>query len=585
METPEQLELLSRHLPVLRYDARELFYPTSVEGYVANSALVVGGSEVAAPGSVNPELLDHNVGEGAHLRFVAEADRRSVVSDEAKRLAGKLLGPRLGRVGYFGRTLDALFLLSVVVRPTTPRLTTVAASLKAERHELHRQATCYGRVVEVGDWLVLHYAYFYVMNDWRSGYRGVNDHEADWEQAWIFCDPADGAPVWVVASSHENRGADLRRHWDDTELVRLDDRPVFYVGAGSHALFYRPGDYVSRIDVPALRPLVRVRLWSRAALRIRDEDDPERGPGPALGAPFVDAAPGNGRAIEDWELEPLDEQRTLFGSYRGLWGLDTGDPLNSERAPAGPKFDRSGEIRLSWADPVGFAGLHGTSPPSMADPQISLDNIEAGLDHIESELRHTSRLMSLAARASVGENMTDEAEQLSSLLRQRTELQDLRRRLRRGEVSGQGIRDHLTDPAVPLAPPKESGWILAIWATISVPLVLLSIAAPLLLSNLRAIGPLLALPAAFSVLEQLVRRRFNAALRLSVVYVAIAAFFGFVGVISLSLVAFGTVLAVAAIVLLVGNLGELRAFRRRAEPALADSEPIAYDRDGGEADV
>ncbi|MGI9615999.1 MAG: hypothetical protein ACR2QO_24010 [Acidimicrobiales bacterium] len=566
----ESRELLTRHVPVLRFDQRELFFPTEVDGYVAHSGLIVGDSEVAPPGSVTVAHLGHDLGSNAYLRFVSEDDRRSVVREEARRLAGKFLGPRLGRVGYFGRSLDALFLASVAVRPTTPRRTTVAASLKAERLNLHDEPTCYGRVVDVGDWRVLHYAFFYVMNDWRSGYRGVNDHEGDWEQAWVFCDPEDDLPVWVVASSHENSGADLRRHWDDTELVRDDERPVLFVGAGSHALFFRPGDYVSRIDVPAFRPLLRIRRWIRRALRIGDADD-DRGLGPALGVPFVDAAPGNGRAIASWRLEALDERLPWFGGFSGLWGLDTGDPLNAERAPSGPKFDREGGIRQSWADPVGFVGLHGTSPPSLADPQITLDNIEAGLDHIDDELRHASRLLSLASPsdlvAGTSDDRSEEAERLSSLLRQRTELEDLRRELRHGRVERRGIRDHLGDPATPLEPPKETGWILAIWATISVPLLMLSIAAPLVLSELRALGPLLALAAVLTVLEQLVRRRFNAALRLTVVYLALATFFAFVSVIRVSLVALGAVVAIAAVLLFVVNLGELRAVRRRGEAA------------------
>lgn len=563
MDFDEQLELLRRHAPVLRFDARELFFPTAIEPYVATSALVVDGAELHGPGEAMPEMLSHHLGANAYLRFVSDHDRRSVVKEEAKRLAGKLLGPRLGRVGYFGRILDALFLLSVVIRPTTPRLTTVAASLKAEHHGLHRTPTYYGRAVLVGDWLVLHYSYFYVMNDWRSGYRGVNDHEADWEQAWIFCDPSDHEPVWVVASSHENLGADLRRHWHDTECLRVGEHPVLFVGAGSHALFFRPGDYVSRIDVPALRWLVRVRRWSRRALRIEDD---ERGPGPALGAPFVDSATGDGAEIEDWDLRHLDEQRSCFGGFRGLWGLDTGDPTNGERGPAGPKFHRSGEIARSWADPVGFAGLHGTSPPSLADPQISLDNIEAALSYLDTEIRQSSRLLALGGRVSGDVEMPGESGHLSRLLKQRTELEDLRRRLVRGDLTGRGIRHHLHDPATPLAPPKETGWILAIWATVSVPLVMLSLAAPLLLSEIRVLGPLLAVAATFSLLEQLVRRRFNAALRLAVLYVALAVFFGFVSVITVSLYAFGATLALAAAVLFVGNLGELTAFRRRREP-------------------
>ena len=43
--------------------------------------------------------------------------------------------------------------------------------------------------------------------------------------------------------------------------------------------------------------------------------------------------------------------------YRGLWGLDTGDRLAGERAPAGPKYTRTGTVRQSWNDPLGFVGL------------------------------------------------------------------------------------------------------------------------------------------------------------------------------------------------------------------------------------
>lgn len=575
MDPDQQLELLRRHAPVLRFDDRELFFPTAIDEYVATSALVVDGAEVRGPGEVTPSLLTHHLGADAYLRFVSEEDRHSVVKEEAKRLAGKLLGPRLGRVGYFGRILDALFRLSLLVRPTTPRLTTVAASLKADRRDLHRHPTCYGRAVEVGDWLVLHYAYFYVMNDWRSGYRGVNDHEADWEQAWLFCDPADQRPVWVVASSHENLGSDLRRHWDDAECRRVEERPVLFVGAGSHALFFRPGDYVSRIDIPALRWLLRVRRWARQALGIFEDVD-EPGLGPALGVPFIDAATGDGRRIEEWDLRHLDERQPCFGGFRGLWGLDTRDPINGERGPAGPKFDRDGDIRRSWADPVGFAGLHGTTPPSLVDPQISLDNIDASILQLDAEIRQASRVISLAARATGAPDMPMESEALSHLHKQRTEVQDLRRRIVAGDVPDQGLRDHLRDPAVPLAPPKETGWILAIWATLSVPLVMLLVAAPLLLAETRALGLLFALAAGFSLLEQLVRRRFTAAIRLASLFVVLGAFFGFVSVITVSVYASGAALALAALLLLVGNLGELTAFRRRRDPVDADGE----DRDG-----
>jgi hypothetical protein len=67
--------------------------------------------------------------------------------------------------------------------------------------------------------------FFYPMNDWRSTFGGVNDHEADWEQVTVLLVPlvedaeranrADGSGVlrvgWVAFSSHDETGDDLRR--------------------------------------------------------------------------------------------------------------------------------------------------------------------------------------------------------------------------------------------------------------------------------------------------------------------------------------------------------------------------------------
>ena len=52
--------------------------------------------------------------------------------------------------------------------------------------------------------------------------------------------------------------------------------------------------------------------------------------------------------------------------YRGLWGLDTGDRFAGERAPAGPKYTRTGSVRQSWHDPLGFAGLGKVAPAVQA---------------------------------------------------------------------------------------------------------------------------------------------------------------------------------------------------------------------------
>ncbi|MEM8926392.1 MAG: hypothetical protein AAGD35_23040, partial [Actinomycetota bacterium] len=201
----------------------------------------------------------------------------------------------------------------------------------------------------------------------------------------------------------------------------------------------------------------------------------------------------------------------------------------------------------------------------------------AGLDHLEAEIRQTSRLLSLPTTGDEPSTVAPDSARLSRLHQQRTELQDLRRRLLRGDQIDVGIREHLRDPVLPLAPPAETGWILAIWATVSVPLVMLLLAAPILLASVRVVELFFAIVAGFTVFERLVRRQWAAALRLAAFYTLLAGFLGFVSVITISVYAFGGTLVMAAVLLFVGNLGELTAFRRRPEPY--DPEPATSGAD------
>jgi hypothetical protein len=97
------------------------------------------------------------------------------------------------------------------------------------------------------------------MNDWRSSFYGVNDHEADWEQVFVYLsDGEDGEPVprWVAYASHDFSGDDLRRRWDDPELHKFDtNHPVVLAGAGSHASYYLPGEYLMGIKPAFLQPV------------------------------------------------------------------------------------------------------------------------------------------------------------------------------------------------------------------------------------------------------------------------------------------------------------------------------------------
>ncbi len=549
----ERESLLARHAPILRLDGRELFRPTSVDGYVESATLWDQHGMVSA--TVTTDQLDHRWGNRVDLRFVADDERRGVLRREIQRTTRKLLTSRLGAVGLFGRLLDAFFLLSIWLRPTTPRLTTTAASLKAERLGLHDQPTCYGRTVRAGEWIVLHYAFFYAMNDWRTSFRGLNDHEADWEQAWIFCDPQTREPVWVATSNHDYRGPNLRRHWSDPELRVIEGRPELYVAAGSHALYYRPGDYVTRIDIPGLRWLLR---WQRSARRFLRYPEPptERGLGPALGVPFIDAADGEGAAIADWDLVSMDGLEWVE-SFRGLWGRDTGDPLQGERGPSGPKFDRNGEVRASWADPLGFAGLHGTPPPSAMAARINLDKVHRAIAELDEQIRQRGRLLPLAHQTDSTDEMAAESRRLTELLRQRTELVGLERRIRRGDVRADGIRDHLRHPAVPLESPR-GGLLLAAWAAVTTPLLLIAVGAVLIFkAPLAAVGP--AVLAGLLLTEQLIRRRFRAALHLlgATAFIAVLGFFVLGTVLAFSGRLIGGVLVVAGVQILLVNGAEL----------------------------
>ncbi len=559
-----EFDRLRRHAPILRFDARELFFPTSVEGFVEASTLWPAGrdsdSNRGRPSVVKPRVadLDGRWPVGTYLRFVSDDERRRVLKHEVRRTARRLFSPRLGRVGLFGRLLDAIFLLTLRLRPTTPRLTTAAASVKAERLGLHARPVMYCRSTRAGDWLVLHYTFLYVMNDWRTSYRGLNDHEGDWEQVMVFVDPATDRPVWVAASSHEHRGVDLRRHWDDHELQLRGDRPVLFVGAGSHAVYFSPGDYVTRLDVPVLRWLLRLQRWSQQMLRITDEAT-EEGLGPALGAPFVDAATGDGLEIMDWQVKLLDPSEPWLSAYRGLWGADTGDRTGGERGPAGPKFGRDGSIRASWADPVGFAGLHTSPPPSVNDSDLKLIQIDRALADVDEQIRSLSRLLALIGQI----DTEDESRQLTDLMKQRVELDDHRRALT-GEAGPGQLRAHLHRPAVPLPPPAASGWILALWAALSVPLLMLCVAAVLLIQEVRFVLFVFAAGGAAVLLEQLARRRVQAVLRLGAAGTVLVLFFVFALGLALraSRYALGVGFVVGAGFLFAANLSELHAVQQ-----------------------
>ena len=269
----EDLRLLRHYEPVLRFTRGELFLPMPVERYIERSSLWRSSAGGRARRRAQPErvcgaeeLTSTRLAEigplasqGLWLRFAERSLSRKELRDwrrdpDRPRLAAGT--SRFAAVGLLSRLIDAVLRLSLLLRGRVPGGTTAAAEQRYRADADTASCPYYGRVVHDRGFVVLQYWYFYAMNDWRSTFGGVNDHEADWEQVTLFLpDPPDLAarPAWIAFSSHDEVGDDLRRRSDDPDLQWHDTHPVVFVGAGSHSGAYLAGDYLVTVEPPALK--------------------------------------------------------------------------------------------------------------------------------------------------------------------------------------------------------------------------------------------------------------------------------------------------------------------------------------------
>jgi hypothetical protein len=395
----EDLRLLRRYEPVLRFTQGELFLPMRVEDYLEKCSLWRtpptgsrgrGGDpeRLYAPGELTPARLAQvsSPGRELSLRFVAQPLRPGELRAwrrEADRPRLARAGSRFAAVGLLSRFIDAVMRLSLLLRGRVPGGTTAAAQQDYQTYAEPDGCPYYGRVTRDRGFIALQYWFFYAMNDWRSTFAGVNDHEADWEQVTVFLpDPAgpSARPAWVAFSSHDETGDDLRRRSDDPDLQWRDTHPVVFVGAGSHSGACLPGDYLVTVEPPSLgRMLAGLRRVSRLLLPWTRAQG-----GTSFGLPFIDYHRGDGPSVgpgeaKSWHPVVIDDQTPWVRDYQGLWGLDTGDPFGGERAPAGPRYERDGSVRLCWSDPVGWAALD-KEPPSRAAEQQAVEGRLAELD-------------------------------------------------------------------------------------------------------------------------------------------------------------------------------------------------------------
>lgn len=400
MSPDTDVALLRRFEPVIRYTRGEQFFPIDVKPYVESSSLWMQppNQEPACEvpeGELTLEKLGQyrcdGFGTVYYLKFIEPLNITELASYRFQQglkkkdpntifRAGR---GRLARVGYTSRFIDALFSLSLLARGRVPGDTTAAAAMAFDRILEENDEYCYyGRVVEQNEWTVLQYWFFYPFNNWRSGFYGANDHEADWEMICVYLSQdkaGEFKPEWVAFASHDFSGDDVRRRWDDPELEKLGDHPVVYAGAGSHASYYRAGEYLTELELPFLSPLVRLMealqsRW-RKFLRQAQGNGTTANRSSAFNIfkiPFVDYARGDGISVgpggdKEWGCPRLLNPPPAWAiQYRGLWGLYARDPIAGENAPAGPVYNREGEVRRSWYDPLGWSGLDKVPPRELA---------------------------------------------------------------------------------------------------------------------------------------------------------------------------------------------------------------------------
>ena len=391
--------LLRRFEPVIRSTTGDKFYPMDVELYVQSCSLwvqrpgeearcIVPGGELSLD-RLAQQPMDE-AGAVHFLKFTDEADLhpdargkslflRHAMNRKESRRAFRAGRGRLARVGYFSRFVDALYSIALLARGRVPGESAAAASVAYERIMAeHAHYRYHGRVVRQDGWIVLQYWLFYPFNDWRSGFFGANDHEADWEKIFVYLSESEGgevSPEWVAYAAHNYTGDDLRRRWDDPEVEKVGEHPVIYVGAGSHASYYAPGEYLTELPLPLPRPLARVThavrsFWKTRLGQYVGESEKDAGSG-YFSIPFVDYARGDGLSVGEGGDRAWDEPRLVtdpppdwVSGYRGLWGLYARDPFEGEDAPAGPMYNRDKSINRAWYDPVGWAGLDKVPPPA-----------------------------------------------------------------------------------------------------------------------------------------------------------------------------------------------------------------------------
>lgn len=202
-------QLLDRHQPYLLYDALETYFADAAEEWTRNPANRLRRRDGAV----------RTAAEGLSLDDLAEVYADGVPADPKDAI-------ECTRPDYAQQYRE--------LRRADPGLRNVM----------------YGRTVETGTDLWLQYWFWYFLNDYQLAF-GIDVHEGDWEMVQLRIPHGEAQPTAAVYAQHTYCEV---RAWEDVgrlaqELEReglpavpeAADRPLVYVGRGSHASFFEAG--------------------------------------------------------------------------------------------------------------------------------------------------------------------------------------------------------------------------------------------------------------------------------------------------------------------------------------------------------
>jgi hypothetical protein len=270
-------EALHRHRPVYKFDSGEDYFPLRVNAITnnpGNRLEPVVGDQIAER---------HEDGSGLNITYLRAGkypNGDSVADDDTLVERHGIFDPD----GDYRDDARALQHNSKLFNRTYARVIPVRAD---------------GDVV--GAWL--QYWVFYYYNSFHKG--PIGKHEGDWEMIQIRLN-YQAQPLFAVYAQHT---AGSVCAWDAMERAgSRHNRPVVYVGGGSHASYFTAGTH-----------------------NIKD-------------VPGGDEADGNGWWDFSTKMRVVGNSSPRWVNWPGYWGGTRG----FTSSPKGPKFQGK------WADPQGF---------------------------------------------------------------------------------------------------------------------------------------------------------------------------------------------------------------------------------------